>query len=145
MAYAPKPLIRLLSSSEGLRALKHRSEDNEALLHLIKSRLPDPLCDHCIGASLQGETLQLLVDSSTWNTRLRFLQGSLFQALALTGARVSGLKVITRPRETTIADRPPRTAQGLSPENARILKESATGIKDAGLRQAMERFASRFL
>jgi hypothetical protein len=145
MAFIPRPLKQLFSGNEGLGALKQRAEDNEALLHLVKSRLPDPLCDHCIGASLHHQILQLVVDSPVWNTRLRFLQGTLFQALALTDIRATGLKVITRPMETAVKERPPRTAQHLSSENARILKESAANIKNEALQQAMVRLASRFL
>lgn len=135
-------ISQLLASSPDLKRLRQEAQENESLLHLVKSRLPDPLCDHCIAASLDGATLQLMVDSPAWNTRLRYLQGNLIQALAQADLAIRGLKVITRglnpPAETA---REPRTAQSLCMENAALIRQTAASIRDEGLRQALERIA----
>lgn len=135
-------ISQLLASSPDLKRLKQEAQDNESLLHLVKSRLPDPLCDHCIAASLNGGTLQLMVDSPAWNTRLRYMQASLLQTLAQAGLAIQGLKVITRYlHPPTEPARVPRIAQGLCTENAELIRQTAAGIEDEGLRQALERIA----
>lgn len=144
MAFIPKPFFRLFSTNADLRALKQRAEEQESLLHLVKSRLPDPLCDHCTGANLAGDTLQLIVDSPVWNTKMRYMQGSLIKALAQADIKISGIKVITRTQEFPSQQRAPRLAQGLSQTNAEVILENASAVKDQQLRHALIKLASRF-
>ena len=136
-----KTLSQLLRSKPELSKLIQKAKDNEALLHLVKSRLPDPLCDHCMGAGLDGAMLQLIVDSPAWNTRLRFMQGALIQALGQAGMQVKGLKVITRNPDVPTVTRRPYSAQVLDKANTALIRQTAACIKDEGLRQALERIA----
>lgn len=141
MASRPRSFSQLFSNNAELRKLQARAGENESLLHLVKSRLPDPVCDHCIAASLDGAVLQLIVDSPAWNTRLRFMQGTLVQTLEQAGMSIRQLKIITRSPDRPESPRTPRIAQALCEENAELIRQTAACIKDAELRQALERIA----
>ena len=136
----PRPLNRLLARDKTLKSLISQSDDNELLLQSVRSRLPDPLCDHCVGAVLDRNTLILFVDSSIWATRLRFLQNKLKTDLSPLKIRYSNLKVkVFHPTGKVLNPRHPQTP--LNRVNAEIIGQCAATTSDEQLREALLRLA----
>ncbi len=117
---------------------------SEALMQLqrrLRDLLPSPLAEHCHVANARGRTIIVYVDSAAWATQLRFLSDQL--AKTLLGEGGGRLKVRVRPSSRPSAPRKTRPAPRLSPDNARLLRESAGAISDEALGRALRRLARR--
>lgn len=133
---------RYLRSNETLESLSLRSRNHEELLISVRSRLPDPIGDHCLAAVLSEGVLTLYVDSPAWATHARFLKEPLQRDLHPLGISFAQLKIkVFRPfyRST----RHHRPSLVLSPENASLLKLGASGVSDPQLAEALLRLAER--
>lgn len=135
------PISRFMRSDKSLESLAIQSRQNDELLIAVRSRLPDPLCDHCLAAVLADNILTLFVDSPAWTARARFLKEPLQQDLQPLGISFAQLKIkILPPSNPKKAPRHP--CPGISPENATLLSQSALGIEEPQLRQSLLRLAS---
>jgi hypothetical protein len=141
LKHSPRPIGQWLNRSGALQQLVAGCQEHLALLSLVRSRLPDPLCDHCCAASLNGSQLVLRVDSPAWSGRLRLMQGRLKQELGQLDLDVQQVKVVVSPQ--SLAPRPPlRPAQSaLSTENAQLIESLAEGVSNPELQQALGRLA----
>lgn len=136
-----RPIAHWLQASETLRQLLQQSREQLELLQLVRSRLPDPLCDHCRSAALHGTELHLTVDSPAWAGRLRFMQGTLQQALRQVGIPISTLKVATNPGDPLPKRRHRPPLGTLSPNIAEMIRQSAAATADPALRDALSRLS----
>jgi hypothetical protein len=118
-----------------------QSREQIELLQLVRSRLPDPLCDHCCAASINDKELRLQVDSPAWAGRLRFMQGVLKQALQQVGIPISTLKVGTTPGDQSPIRRHRPPLAPLTQDNAGLIQQSAADVADPALRDALSRLA----
>lgn len=141
MKSQPRPLGHWLNNSVKLKRLLENCQQHSDLLALVKSRLPDPLCEHCCAASLNDAELVLAIDSPVWSGRLRFMQGNLTQQLGQVGIRITSMKVNTIPlnQPAKVASRPHQSP--LSDENARMIGEISASIENPDLKAALNRLA----
>lgn len=138
----PRPLAQWLRSEGTIKELVQGCQRQQELLTLVRSRLPDPLCDHCCAANLQGSQLILAVDSPAWSGRLRLMQGKLRQELAPLGINPGTVKVVVRPCNPARREARHERLEPLSPANARLIAELAQRIANPTLGQALARLAS---
>jgi hypothetical protein len=135
----PRRLDLLLKQSKPLKQLLLDCQQHTELLQLVKSRLPDPLCEHCCFARINQRELALAVDSPAWSSRLRFMQRGLLQELTSLGIEVTSLKVSVQPTRQP-AKTPARPGQRpLSDDNARLIQRLAEHISDAHLKNSLQR------
>ncbi len=137
-------ISEVLASCEHLKSLVHATRQQEALLHLVKSRLPDPLCDHCMGAQLEDNSLTLLTDSPAWRNRLHFLQGQLRQALAAVGTPFQRLEVkVVAPDHQRPVQKLREKPNAIPSQAADALRHAAESNLDPGLKNALMRLSQR--
>jgi hypothetical protein len=140
-----KPIPRvgqLLKSDKTLQALQKQCSKFDELLTMVRTRLPDPLCDHCISATLEANQLTLYVDSPAWLHRLRFMQGTLDRDLAPMGIHFTSLRVKVLQRPSPDKQGIPRHMNALSPSTAAMLAECAATIDDTQLSDALLRLST---
>ena len=137
----PLHISKLIGSSNALEQLVSSARHNDQLLVSVRSRLPDPLGDHCVGALLSNQNLTLFVDSPTWTTRLRFLAEELKQQLAPLNIFFHQLKVKTVHPHLRHKIQSYRPAE-LSDENAALIKQCAETVSEPGLRAALSRLGN---
>jgi len=109
---------------------------------VVRELLGSPLDRHIQVANLDEGRLVLLARSPAWAARARFMAGDLAERLAAYGARVSEIRIITRPREHRRI-REPRQPARISARTARLLVNVATGLEPGSLRDRMLRLAGR--
>ena len=117
---------------------------SEALMQLqrrLRDLLPSPLAEHCRIANARGRTIIVYVDSAAWATQLRFLSDQL--AKALLGEGGGRVQVRVQPPSRPSTRRAGRPALRLSPDNARLLQETAEAVSDEALGRALRRLARR--
>ncbi len=107
----------------------------------LRDLLPSPLAEHCRIANARGRTIIVYVDSAAWATQLRFLSDQL--AKALLGEGGGRLQVRVQPLSRPSARRRGRPPLRLSPDNARLLEETAEAVSDEALGRALRRLARR--
>ncbi len=119
-----------------------RAREMDRLLTAVRRALPEPLGQHCVGALRQDRHLTLFADSPLWATRLRYAGPSLLEGL---GAPARGLREV-RVRVALPQGGVPRITPGprpLSEEVARLIEETAAGLPDKELGEALGRLVRR--
>ena len=113
------------------------------LNRILAKALPPPLDAHCQVLNLRGQTLTLGVDGPLWASRLRYQTRTLLQQLAqVESVTVCTIQVMILPEKGKQEGKPKRNSR-LSFDNARLLQQTANGLKDERLRAALLRVASR--
>lgn len=114
----------------------------DALLSAVRQALPEPLAGHCVGAVSQDRQLVLFADSPLWATRLRYAAPILLEGLgaAARGFREVRVRVMLPPAGSAPPAPPPRA---LPAEVARLVEETAAGLEDRALGDALARLARR--
>ncbi len=142
MATSPIPLKKLLQNCNSLRQLGARLSQQRAFLERVRRQLPEYLAPHCQAAVFEAGRLTLYAASPAWASRLRYLAGELKQGLGsgFTGlrevrVRVIGADILPPPSPNHEPVRP------LSTRNRAILRETADGLQDPGLSEALRRLA----
>ena len=142
MATRPIPLQKLLQNCHALRRLEARLAQQRALLEQVRRRLPEYLAPHCQAAVFDAGRLTLFAASPAWASRLRYLAGELKQGL---GGDIRGLREVRiRVMGADILPQPgpkPDPARPLSAQNREMLRATAEGLRDSGLRAALRRLA----
>lgn len=114
------------------------------------SDILDPkLAAHCQITNLENQILTLLIDNSSWGTKIRYVTPEILKKMQQipTLCQVKQIKCIVRPKQQYRNANPPQTAQKtaqkmpISSENAKILRSVAHGIKDEKLKQALLQLA----
>lgn len=122
--------------------IPHKVRALAVLENRVLSLLPPEFAPHCRVAGLTGGRLLLVADTPAWAARLRFQGTHLVQHLGRVGTvtvRTVQVRIIPPVDETKPAPRRTR----LSAENARLLEQTAKGIQDPRLAQALTRLARR--
>ena len=82
-----------------LAKLIERAAAMADLTEALKSVLPEPLGAHVLSVNQRADTLVVLVDSSAWATRLRYLEGEIRSRLAVKqGIGIEKLVIRVAPR-----------------------------------------------
>lgn len=124
-----------------LAHLTAQAQYQERLLARLRVELPEPLACHCIGATLKGSTLSLLVDSPVWNARLRFQSPQLLSRLRGDFPGLANIQVsVARPADTRPRPSPHRS-RTRSTQAASIVEQASSDISDPALSEALQRLA----
>lgn len=137
----PRTLAHWLENSAPLKQLLSGCRQHADLLTLVKSRLPDPLCEHCCAAGLNGSELVVSTDSPAWTGRLRFMQGTLARQLSQVGIHIESMKVNTLPINRQLKQATHPRQSPLSNKNARLIEEISESIGNPDLQAALNRLA----
>lgn len=138
----PIPIVKILervSVSEHAR-LALQIRQHAELEKKILSLLPVDLAPHCRVAGLTDGQLRLTTTNPAWAARLRFQSARLVQQLKSQGA-VTVRTVLVRIVPASTTRRVPQSSLRLSPDNARLLEQTASAIQDPGLSAALNRLA----
>jgi hypothetical protein len=140
MKPSPVELKKILQKNRDLECLLRKAQENTAQLERIRQYLPADLAGQLCSVSLQGDRINLLVNSPAWANRMRFALPSLRSAL---GSRHQfKVKVSLEGNTTQRREKSPAKRVMLSSRNARAIRESAQSIEHAELREALQRLAS---
>lgn len=146
----PVVIAKLLADAGGpLRPVLHRAAGLQAEESRLRALLDDDVSEQVESTYLRGDTLVVLVRSSVWATRLRFLAPALLQRLS----GDDGLPPVRDVRVVVGRSRPElptaRTTDGPRPtlpsaQAAIVLSASAAALPvDDPLRETLQRIASR--
>lgn len=134
----PRLIKDYFQRANNLHGLLEQSREQSLLLKRIRRLIPPPLDTHCVAVVQKGPRLVLYVDSSTWASRVRFTARELTRQLNADGIAADRIQV--RVMVTSKAPRPKRVQiRRLSPENAFLINQTAAGIEDRELSEALIR------
>jgi hypothetical protein len=117
-------------------------ESNLKLLQSIRSKLPAPLDEHCLHASLEEGVLTLVTDSSVWGSRLRFFSTELSHALGSRHGTIESCRIRVHPaHEARPRKDPGPGANRMSQQTVKLLLEAANALGESELARALRRLA----
>ncbi len=144
--YTCRAVTSLLRSTPDLQKFVTKLEQLEHINHYITTQLEPGLADNCRVANLRDGLLVLSTTSPAWHHKLRFATLDLLSVLRM-NPLWSGLKSIEVRVDylpTTLHDTPANfktTPSGISAQNAKLLRQTATHIRNEKLASAMTRLA----
>ena len=140
------PIHKLLRAQKGnVAELVTQARQLGHLSDIIQAMLDPSLADHCHLAHFDGSRMVLVADSPAWATRLRFSVDTLVSQLKQYSNKFHGLskiEVAVRP-ELPGQPQPDVVIRTISAEATQYIEESAQGIDDPELKQALQRLAQR--
>ena len=144
MAYKPSPArppSELLRGARPLKLLLNQAQRLAHLQRLLESQLQPAARAHCHIAAWRDGVLSLVVTDGHWATRLRYQQKRLQRQLQALEAFGNLQKIRFQVRPPLVSA--PRVSQPLMLSNdaATSIRDSAEGIRDPRLREALERLA----
>jgi hypothetical protein len=131
---------RLLQQSPEISALLDKARQHNSQLEHIRQHLPADMAAQVHAISLCGNTLELIVSSPAWASRLRFALPMLQRSLA--SEQALRVKTIPLSAPRSPSPRPPRPCPELSRRSAEQIRHIAQAISDETLRAALLRLAS---
>jgi hypothetical protein len=140
----PRSIAQILEQvgNSDLRTLSVRSRLAADLERQVLACLPAELAGQCRVGGVSEGCLRLLAPTPAWAARLRFEAPRLVKSLLQQGA--------TAIRSVDVRIAPPATPRvaperhiRMSPDNARLLEQTARAISDPRLAQALARLARR--
>lgn len=103
---------------------------------------PEPLRRHARPVHRDGPRLVVQADSAAWATRLRHSRSSLLAGLRAAGcAGIESLTIRVRPPAVAAAAPAPRRPRRPGPSAMQSVEETARGLEDRRLRDALLRLA----
>jgi len=138
-----QPLTTLLcNENSGLSRLLQRARQLQQLTDALAAILPQPVHGHCRVGNVSGDTLVLVTDSPAWSTRLRFHTPAILEHLKEThGLALHGVRIRVHPPELPRQIKRVARNPTLGSESAALLRQTAQGISDPDLKQALLRLA----
>lgn len=132
----------LLRHSDVCRALLERRQGELGMLAGVRACLPESAHAHCLDVALGAGELSIVMDSSAWATRVRFLAEDIQQALQGQGVRTVRVRVRPAAGESGTG---PRQEAGpkhrLTSSATAHLLEAADHMKDPELSRVFRSFA----
>lgn len=123
--------------------LADHSRRLRGLTERVRAILPQDLASHCEVIGLADGILTLAVDSASWRTRFRFVEGDLLSRWPATDDRERPsrirIKVVDRPSDPVHG----RQAQPMSGATAKQIAAVAERIDHPGLAAALRRLSRR--
>jgi len=139
----PKPhLVKQLFEQEKiLKSLLSQTKEQQKILSLVKSCLPDNLSDHCNNTVLNKPILYIYTDSPVWVSKLRFEAPNLLTKLRSQGINIASIYVkcilTSNFYRNTIKNPQPIHSDKAS----ELVKSLANTTLDTNLRNALIRLA----
>jgi hypothetical protein len=135
----PRPLNSFLGRDSHLRQLVKQAQADTDLLRTVRDCLPVPLDQHCHAAHIQDDQLVLFTDSPAWVMRFRFCTPQILAALHKTRPNLRGVRVRVQlaQRSRPRVRHRPQLSQGARD----MLRETAAGVDNPGLKAALERLS----
>ena len=125
------------------RALLQRADATAQLERRIRQQLPETIAPHCRIAALERNRLTLLVESSAWATRLRYLSAQLLTTLRRDPDLAGLVTIQIRIASPAPLPAPQSAPPPISAESAHQLQTCAERIADPRLREPLLRLARR--
>jgi hypothetical protein len=119
-----------------------RVQQLRLLDHSLKFYLPEPLKSHCWPAGITGNQLNLVTDSSTWATQLRYQQQQILKQIN-TDLGLKLIKMRVRISARQVYRKKVWPARTLSQKSADLIKQGAMSVPDPDLKEALLRLADR--
>jgi len=113
---------------------------NQSLSKILDAKL----ASHCQITNLENGILTILVDNSSWGTKIRYASPDIINKMRYTEAlsKVKSIKCIVRPgKHISIKNEQSDQKLSISAENAQLLRSIAESVKDKGLRKALQRLS----
>ncbi|MGD8910295.1 MAG: DciA family protein [Chromatiales bacterium] len=130
-------ITKILHTQGSLTQLNRQLAQQQRLAERVRDLLPPPLNEQLLAAVLNDRRLTLLVQSPVWASRLRYLAPQLLRQLRQQGLLVEQLHPRIVPAEGKTRKSTPRKASVLSPQNAKLLRQTAEALEAGPLREAL--------
>jgi hypothetical protein len=134
-------ITKLLHAQGSLTQLNRQLVQQQRLAEQVRELLPPPLNEQLLGAVLNGRRLTLLVQSPVWASRLRYLAPQLLRQLRQQGLLVEQVQPRIVPEQGKTRKRAPRKSPVLSPQNVKLLRQTAEAMEAGPLREALLRLS----
>jgi len=137
----PQSVKQVISSrNSGLKNLLHKSSKLDRLNQELAQQLPPPLSQHCTIASIENETLTLIVDSPVWASRARFQTQNIIRGMTKFNVKSVNIKT----KLAFNSPQPPKKHQTkMSAETSNLLIQLANTSSTPKLKQALLRLSRR--
>lgn len=141
MKSKPRRLRQLMEHSAE-SSLLHQVSLQSKLLDLVRKNLPSDQAAHCTHARLNGSLFLVYADSPAWASKLRFTTTNLLSALRKDLPGIANIRVKTAPPVNLTRDRARKAAILSSLNASQTLLDSAKGLDDQALSEAIGRLAT---
>lgn len=131
----------ILTQITPVKALMQKASYLNRLQQCLNIYLSTTLQEHCAVASFQNGVLTILMTSAQWATRMRYQQNKLKQQLQQHQEFNDISKIIIKVSPKPLKKTEQINDLLLSLNTATIISETAKGIKDPALKEALERLA----
>jgi hypothetical protein len=149
--------MREKQSNHSINSILHTAKNNMATiitkvseLKLLNGRLSKilarNLAKHCQVANCARGVLTLMIDSSAWSTRIRYVTTDILQELHKDTQlqHITTIKCIVRPKyQQAISKNKTRHKPRITLANIRLMQETARNIKKGELQEALLRFGTK--
>ncbi len=139
-AFFSRSLKSLLRQQEYGQAVLQQAKTLRAITRSLQYQIPEHMRAHCQAGFLDAQSLILVVDSPAWATQLRYLAPALKQKLIQSGLlnEQQSLRIKVRPAQTSSVHKSDLPAPlRMSRNNAALLKDTAAGMADDELKNAL--------
>lgn len=144
-AHTSRSIAKILErvGTSNLAGLSIQAQRLVELERQIRACLPQELAEHCQVAGIRDGCLNLFADSPAWAARLRFQEPQIIQAWRQRGGgELRKIQVRVLPQAQPPRG-PAKRKLTLTEANVQLLEQTARGIPDARLAQALRRLARR--
>ncbi|MEW5757035.1 MAG: DUF721 domain-containing protein [Pseudomonadota bacterium] len=122
-----------------LQSLVQRANTLALLNQALRARLDKPIADRLTLANIRQNTAVILVESSAWLTRLRYLAPIIVEEIQKLGLKdVTSIDMKVAPQDHTPA-LPVPAAHRPSPDTLKRLKQMTESLPDERVRDAIQR------
>lgn len=131
----------ILTQMAPVKVLMQKASYLNKLQQCLNLYLSATLQEHCAVASFQNGVLTILMSNAQWTTRMRYQQNKLKQQLQVHHEFHDIVKIIVKVSPKPLKQTEETNDLSLSLNTATIISETAKGITDPVLKEALERLA----
>lgn len=131
----------VLTQMAPVKFLMQQASHLNKLQQCLNLYLSATLQENCAVASFQKGTLTILMTNAQWATRIRYQQNKLKQQLQTHHEFHDIIKIIVKVSPKPLKQTEQTNDLSLSLNTAKVINETAEGISDPVLKQALERLA----
>lgn len=135
-----KRFSQFIQRTGSLDRLQHSARVLAKVEKAVRHALPVEAAGHLTGCALRADALVVFADSAGWASQLRYLESAILKAARSAcgpGVQRVSIKVLPVPAS---AGKPP--APELTENSRRLLEQTASGIRDNDLAEALRRLSS---
>jgi hypothetical protein len=136
--FKPQPFkLALAPSNKILANFSSQLLQQQQLLTLIKSVLPENLVEHACYCVISGKKILIYTDKAVWASQLRFYQTALFDAITGRDRYASVEQIQIRILSTTTGMLAPRSPKVPTLETTHAIRKAVQGDQEDPLLQAV--------